>query len=183
LQIIAFFTFTPDLLVSDGYSMSLAGLLASIPMWPGIILSPIIGYVIHKSKNDHKIMIMVISTLAVAFFLFWFPWVTGWIGWIILLMPLTGIAINMMPTPVNTIVSEVVKPEKLGLGFGIMTTCLNTGILAGPAIVGLVRDITGSYPISYIVMSVFALAVIFFLFALNRLRRSQNRMKDQMRPG
>jgi len=36
------------------------------------------------------------------------------------------------------------KPENLGLGFGIISTCMGVGITFGPYLTGLFRDITGS---------------------------------------
>jgi len=66
-----------------------------------------------------------------------------------------------------------VNPKSLGLGFGIITACLNIGVLAGPYFTGLARDFTGNYGLSFQIMALFAVlqAITIGLFALLKLKK------------
>jgi OFA family oxalate/formate antiporter-like MFS transporter len=41
-----------------------------------------------------------------------------------------------------------------GLGYGVLASMLNLGVLFGPAVGGIVRDVTGSYLASFIMAGV-----------------------------
>ena len=43
------------------------------------------------------------------------------------------------------------------MAFGILSSCLNVGILLGPFLVGYLRDLTGSYRLGFISMAGFSL--------------------------
>jgi MFS family permease len=66
---------------------------------------------------------------------------------------------SLVPTPVFTLVREVVRPQHLGMGYGILSTCLNLGILIGPVTSGIVVDLTESYPAGYALMGAFSFMV------------------------
>ena len=83
-----------------------------------------------------------------------------------------GVAQAMVPPPIFALTPEVISPERLGLGFGIISTCLNLGIVVGPAAAGLLKDVTGSYQASYALMSGFAL-MITLLMIISRRRHNQ----------
>jgi len=163
--VISLFTFTPDFLQTIGYSVASAGLVTSAVMWTSLVMSPIVGYVI--DKIDRKLAIVAIGGLALAILVVLVPTATGWM---LVLMLLIGIAQTMVPVPIFALPPEVTSPERLGLGFGILATCLNLGIVLGPTTVGLIRDVTGSYPASYALMAGFALLVTMAMLILGRMR-------------
>jgi len=163
--IIALFTFTPDFLQTTGYSIASAGFVTSAVMWTALVVSPIVGYVI--DKIDRKLAIVTIGGVALAILVLLIPTATGWM---LALMLLIGIAQTLVPVPIFALPSEVTSPERLGLGFGILVTCQTLGIVLGPATVGLVRDVTGSYPASYALMAGFALLVAPVMVILGRMR-------------
>ncbi|MFC1860838.1 nitrate/nitrite transporter [Chloroflexota bacterium] len=160
---ITFITFTPDLLNTAGFSISSAGFLTSLIVWPALVISPLIGYVM--DRVDHKRTIVVTGSLAMAILMLWTPHATGWILALILLI---GIASNIVPPPILALPSETTSPERLGLGYGIFSTCLNVGLFIGPASAGFVKDITGSYQTSYALMSVYALVIIPVILLIRR---------------
>jgi predicted MFS family arabinose efflux permease len=45
------------------------------------------------------------------------------------------------------------------MGYGILSTCLNLGILIGPVASGMVVDLTESYPAGYALMGAFSFMV------------------------
>jgi MFS family permease len=160
-SVISLFTFTPDFLKASGSSVASAGFVTSAVMWPAVILGPAIGYLI--DKIDRKRTIIAIGGISLAVLTFIVPEA---IGWMLLMMLLIGVVQTLVPTPIFALPPEVTTPERLGLGFGIVSTCLNIGIVVGPAAVGLSRDITGSYQASYALMAGFALLVTLAMIVL-----------------
>lgn len=159
--VISLFTFTPDFLQGSGFGIASAGFVTSVVMWPAILLSPVVGYVI--DKIDRKLSIIAIGGLALAIFIVIIPTATSWI---LALMLLVGVAQTLVPAPIFALPTEVTSPERLGLGFGIISTCLNLGIVAGPVAVGVIRDVTGSYQASYALMAGFAFLIILAMITL-----------------
>ena len=161
--VISLFTFTPDFLRAEGFSVASAGFVTGAIMWPAILLSPIVGYVIDKVGRKRTIIAIGGLTLAVLVVL-----IPEAIGWILVLMLLIGIVQTLVPVPIFALAPEVSSPERLGLGFGIISTCLNLGIVIGPAGAGIVRDIYGSYQASYALMAGFAILVALAMVVLSR---------------
>jgi predicted MFS family arabinose efflux permease len=159
--VISLFTFTPDFLQGSGLSIASAGLVTSAVMWPALLLSPIVGYVI--DKIDRKRSIIAIGGLALSILIVMIPTATSWI---LALMLLVGVAQTLVPAPIFALPTEVTSPERSGLGFGIISTCLNLGIVAGPVAVGVIRDVTGSYQASYALMAGFAFLIILAMISL-----------------
>jgi predicted MFS family arabinose efflux permease len=171
--VISMFTFTPEFLQGSGLTIASAGFVTSAAMWPSIVLNPVVGYVI--DKIDHKRDIIAIGGLALAIFIVMIPTATSWI---LALMIIVGIGMVLIPGPLYTLIAEVVSPERLGLGFGIFNTCLNLGVVAGPIAVGVVRDVTGSYKVSYALMTGFAFLIILAIITLRwRQKHSFNNPK------
>jgi MFS family permease len=162
--IIALFTFTPDLLRTSGLTLASAGFFTSLVMLPALILSPVVGYLM--DKIDGKRSIIMIGALGLAASIIWVPAAAGQM---LLWMVLIGIAQACVPAPVFALIPEVTDAQRLGLGYGILSTFLNIGIVVGPAVVGLVRDMSGNYQASYTVMSAFALLIAVAMFLLRRV--------------
>ena len=163
--VISLFTFTPDLLKASGFSIATAGFFTSLVMWPGLVLSPVIGYII--DRIDRKRSIIAVGGLALAALMVWVPTAAGWV---MALMLLIGVAQALVPTPIFALPPDVTTPERLGLGFGIISACLNIGIVVGPALAGLMKDVTGSYQASYALMSGFAVLIVPAMVILARRR-------------
>ncbi len=164
--VISLFTFTPSFLKATGFSVASAGFVTSAVMWPALVLSPVVGYVIYKINR--KRTIIAIGGLALAIFMMLVPTATGWI---LALMLLIGVAQTLVPAPIFALSPEVISPERLGLGFGIISTGLNLGIVAGPIAAGVIRDISGSYQASYALMAGFALLITLSMVILRWKQR------------
>jgi len=159
--VISMFTFTPEFLQGTGLTIASAGFVTGAVMWPSIVLSPVVGYMI--DKIDRKRAIIAIGGLALAIFIVMIPTATSWI---LALMILVGIAQVLIPAPIFALITELTSPERLGLSFGIFITCLNLGIFAGPVAVGAIRDVTGSYQASYALMAGFAFLITLSMIIL-----------------
>ncbi|MDP6587349.1 MAG: MFS transporter, partial [Anaerolineales bacterium] len=152
-SVISFLTFVPDFFISKEHSIGYAGLLTSLTLWGALGISPMLGRLIDKVGNN-DIFIMVGGTLiATAIYLvtrstdYLFP------------MIVMAIAVSFLPVAVISLPSKILKDENLGLGIGILYTVNSIGVVFGPYIAGLARDITGSYEISFIFLSTLALLI------------------------
>lgn len=163
--VISLFTFTPDLLKTAGFSIATAGFLTSLVMWPALVLSPVVGYII--DRIDRKQTIIAVGGLALAALMVWVPTAAGGV---VALMLLIGVAQSLVPAPIFALPPDVTTPERLGLGFGIISACLSIGVVVGPAVSGLMKDVTGSYQASYALMSGFAVLVAPAMLILARRR-------------
>ncbi len=164
--VISLFTFTPDMLKAAGFSIGSAGFITSAVMWPALVLSPVIGYIIHRIGR--KRTSIAAGGAMMAILLLWVPSATHWV---LLLLLIMGIAQAMVPAPIFALTPDITKPERLGLAFGIVSTCLNLGIVVGPFVVGLAKDLTGSYRTSYVLMSGFALMITVSMIVLGLRER------------
>jgi predicted MFS family arabinose efflux permease len=153
-SVISLFTFTPKFLNTSGFSLASSGFLASLAMWPQLITNPAVGFLI--SRKGCTKAIMALGGLSLGIFIILVPFS---IGWVALSLLLVGIVMSFVPTPVFTIVREVVRPQHLGMGYGILSTCLNLGILIGPVASGMVVDLMESYPAGYALMGAFSFMV------------------------
>jgi predicted MFS family arabinose efflux permease len=149
--VISFSTFAPDFFVAKGYSIGFAGFVASLLMWGALALSPVIGYVVDKVSNNDLFIGAGGLLIATAMYLvtrstdFVFP------------MVVMAVAVAFIPAPVFSFASKILEPKNLGLGFGILATVSNIGMLFGPYVAGLVRDKTGSYELSFVFLAMLAL--------------------------
>ena len=163
---ISFLTFAPDFFISKGYSIGFAGFLASLPMWGSLSLSPIIGRLVDKVGNNELFIGVGGIIIATAIYL-----VTRSTNFL-LPMVVMAVAAAFVPAPVFSFPSKILKPENLGLGFGILTMLSGLGMSFGPHIAGLVRDKTGSYEMSFIFLSILALLIAITALILRiKLRR------------
>jgi MFS-type transporter involved in bile tolerance (Atg22 family) len=67
------------------------------------------------------------------------------------------VGVAFVPAPVFSLLPKISRPENLGLSFGILSMFASMGMLFGPYVTGLLKDKTGSYEVSFIFLSVFAL--------------------------
>ncbi|MGA2613990.1 MAG: MFS transporter [Spirochaetia bacterium] len=160
-SIISLFTFTPTFLVGLGFSPKRAGATTSAVMWLPLVLSPATGLLIDRIGGKRTMIASAGVALAVLIAL-----VPGAAHWMQTLMLLIGVAQTLVPSPVMALAPDVVPKERLGVGFGIISTCFNLGILIGPALLGWARDVTGSFSLSYALMALLSLLIAFVVIGL-----------------
>jgi len=170
---ISYLTFGGDYYVSVGYSASYAGFLTSLLMIGSLFLSTFVGYFIDKVGNEEYFI--AVGSVALAFLLFLVP--RSGIN-PFLLGILIGIAAPFIPAPVFSLVPKLLPPKQRGLGYGILSTCLNFGVLIGPLLVGLFYDLTQSYLYGFNLMAVFALSTaviaIFLSYTCKSVQKDKN---------
>lgn len=161
---ISFLTFAQDFFVAKGYEVASASFLSSIVMMGSLFLSPLVGYLVSKFGKEE--VFVAAGGLVLACLLFY---ISMFISPILLLI-FIGLFVALIPAPIFSLPSKIVKLSHLGLAFGILTTCLNVGILAGPYLAGLAKDLTGEYNVSFYLMSFFAILQVFSILLLHLLK-------------
>lgn len=169
-SVISVFTFAPDFMVRSGLDLRTAGFNTSLVMMSSLALNPFIGHLL--DRVGHKETFIGVGGLSMAVLLLLIP---GGINWIVPLIAVFGVAQALVPTPVFSLVPDVMSPERLGVGFGVLYTLMHSGVLIGPYLVGLSRDMTGSYQVGFGVMSLFALLLTLNVALLWGVRRAKRR--------
>jgi MFS family permease len=164
---ISFVTFSSDFFVAKGYEIGSASFMSSIVMTGSLFLSPLIGYFVYKFGREE--IFIGVGGVILAVLIFFLPTSSSFIPILVLI----GIFAALVPAPIFSLPPKIVNPKSLGLGFGIITACLNIGVLAGPYLTGLARDFTGNYSLSFQIMALFAVlqTVTIGLFALLKLKK------------
>lgn len=135
-----------------GVPKSYADFLASMLMIPTIFICPFVGYVSDRIQKRKIIITSGLFGISLAFFCIPFSF-----GIFVLLSTLfLGIMASFIPPPIFALSPEVLR-ENVGMGFGVLNTCLNLGIASGPMLTGIIRDLSQSEFISYMTMASFSI--------------------------
>jgi len=148
---ISYLTFGADYYQSTGYTVGYAGFLTSLLMVGSLLFSPLVGLLTDRVGKEECFIIG--GSIAIGFLLFSVPR-TGLNP--LLLGGMIGFFAAAIPAPVFSLVPKYISLAQAGLGYGILSTCLNIGILIGPLLVGSSYDRTESYLSGFNLMTLFA---------------------------
>jgi len=159
---ISFTTWGPKLF-KDFWMMASAhaGFLASMLMI-GALITPLTGYVSDRLEKPR--MLIMISALGTAFSLFLIPNFSGLI--LFLVVAFLGLVAAFIPPATFALPPEVLDQHNIGLGYGVLNTCANVGVIGGPLIVGVVIDLTHSVTIIFYTMAIFAILSLLLAIGL-----------------
>lgn len=169
---ISYLSFVGDYYISVGYDLSYAGFLSSLLMIVTLFLSPVVGYLTDRYGRDEYFMLF--GSMAVAF-LFWLVPRTALNPFYLGIM--IGIAASCIPVPVFSLLPNYFTPERMGLGYGILATLLNIGVLIGPFLVGYFYDRTASYLPGFNLMALFMVLAVFisgYLVVISQRQRHRD---------
>ncbi len=166
-SVMSLFSFAPDYMVSRGLALQTAGFYTSLVMAGSLFLSPIIGY--GADRYGHQEAFIAAGGLGMAILLLLVP-ADG--SHFALLMVAIGILAAFVPAPVYSRAAQVVSQERLGRAFGLIAMLNNVGVFVGPQLVGLSRDVTGSYRAGFGLMALLAASAAMTGIVL-RMRRRQ----------
>jgi len=168
--LISYFTYAPDYFVTQGEDIAKAGRLASYPMWGSIILTPIVGILI--DRIGRKWLFATVGCSGIASLLYLMP---GFTSHTAILAISIGLFTAMLTPAIYSLPAELLPDRMTGFGFGIIGTSFGIGVSLGPLIVGSLRDATGNYLWSFVVMATFAaLGVIPMLLLKRQLGKTRN---------
>ena len=164
----SFATFAPNLFLQKGYTIEQNGLLIGIPLLGSLLFSAPIGYLVDRFKHQEWFIGMGAIALAILTLCFNFS------SSFLLLVILMGIFSAMIPAPIYSLPPAILKPENVGLGFGVISTCSSIGLFVAPYFVGKTRDLTGTNSGSFFLISFFFFLVLISIFFTHRLSKSAN---------
>ncbi|MCX7845116.1 MAG: MFS transporter [Dictyoglomaceae bacterium] len=145
---ISFLTFAPDFFISKGFSYSFSSSMSSFYMI-GALFSPIIGFFLDKTKKPQLFI------FTGALFLSLFLTVIYYSSFPLIFIIVAGFFSTLLPPSVFYLLPKLTN--RFGLGYSVLSSLINLGILLGPAIIGFAKDISGDYFSSFISMSFFIL--------------------------
>ncbi|MEN2983666.1 MAG: MFS transporter [Dictyoglomaceae bacterium] len=144
---LSFFTFAPDYFVLKGYSENYAAFISSLYML-GSFLSPVLGYLLDVASKPF--LFILIGSILLSFFLTLIYFISS--PFIVIL---SGISAVLVPPTVFYLLPKFTK--NLGMGYSILNIFVNFSTLISPYLIGYAKDVSGSYFISFILMSLFVL--------------------------
>ncbi|MCX7942628.1 MAG: MFS transporter, partial [Dictyoglomaceae bacterium] len=144
---LSFFTFAPDYFVLKGYSENYAAFISSLYML-GSFLSPVLGYLLDVASKPS--LFILIGSILLSFFLTLIYFISS--PFIVIL---SGISAVLVPPTVFYLLPKFTK--NLGMGYSILNIFVNFSTLISPYLIGYAKDVSGSYFISFILMSLFVL--------------------------
>lgn len=163
---ISYLSFGSDYYMSAGYDANYAGFLTSLLMIGALIFSTIIGYL--TDKFDREEFFIIFGSIILAFALFLIP--RAGIS-PLLLGIIIGVSAAFIPSPVFSLVPKILSSSQAGLGYGILSTCLNIGVLIGPFLIGLSYDKTSNYILGFNLMAVMSLISVLFAIVFRILSK------------
>ena len=159
---ISFATFAPNFFFQKGYTIEQGGFLTGIPLLGSLFLSAPIGYLIDRFR--HQEWLIGIGGIALSILALSFNFSSSFL----LLVTFMGIFSSMIPAPIYSLPPEILKPENVGLGFGVISTCSSLGLFLSPYLVGKVRDLTGSDLGGFYSISLFFLLTTISIVLIHR---------------
>jgi predicted MFS family arabinose efflux permease len=133
---IAIPSFAPDLITSNGYTVTVAASMVSMTTWIGILSVQLGGYISEKLGRPNIILVTCFVGISIGMGLlpyFSYPMVVFiWLGFIF--GPPAGI---IMALP-----AEVLHPENRAAGMGLFFSCFYGGMMALTSLAGYSRDLT-----------------------------------------
>lgn len=144
-----------------GFSPVQADFLAGLIMLLAFT-TPLTGYLAGRLGRQRLLILLSLVGIVGCFLLL--P-VAGSTLTVVLLVIL-GLFAALAPPCIFTIPPELVGQENAGLGFGVLNTALNLGVVFGPLLVGLVLDTTHSETAVFFTMGLFAVLGALFVYTL-----------------
>jgi MFS family permease len=152
------------------HMFSTAGGITSIIIFSSMILAPFAGRLVDKVGRRATFMIvgsllMIPCHLAMGLTRIYpaYP------------MILLGFAFVLVPAAMWPSVPLIVRSERVGTAFGLMTAIQNIGLGLFPLLNGLLRDTTGSYVASQVMFASLGLVGLVFALLLKRADKREGR--------
>lgn len=129
-----------------------ASLLASGLMFAAIPFVPLNGWFSDRVGRRKPFLVVGSFLMAVALF------ASGYaVGAALVISVLgLGVAASMVPPVVSTLPAEVLEPDVVGTGFGVLALCLNIGVAVAAPLLGYFIDVTNSLVLSLAGIAMFS---------------------------
>jgi len=161
-----FFSFAPAFYQAEGVSEAQAGLLASLPMLPSLLLAPLFGWI--SDRIGLRWLFVVVGSLGAAAVLLILPLDDlGGVFYPLLL----GLFLALMVPTIYSMPADLLPPERLGLAYGLLSMAFGVGGLSGSLLVGMARDWSGDYQWGFQWMALLSLLAAGAMVRVWRLQR------------
>jgi MFS family permease len=159
--------FAPAMLVTRGFTLGHAGLVASLAIWVSIVSVPLGGLLSDRSARPNA-MILLGCGVGAALIL-WLPMMPSAMLGLLLL----GAAAGAVPGALTSLLPRALEPERLAVGLGVSYTTFYLVMAAGQPAAGLARDLTGdpAAPVFFAAAAMAATALGLGVFRLIERRR------------
>lgn len=142
----------PTILVEQGWAQSIAGLIAALWSFTGILGAVLSGTISDKTGKRKPLVLLAGALTALAFILSSYAVFSGNYFLLIILLPIGGFAAYMGSPQVYIWAADEVGAKNVGTANGFILAC---GFLIGgslfPLIVGVFKDMSGTYTVGFIV--------------------------------
>ncbi|MDQ7076202.1 MAG: MFS transporter [Gammaproteobacteria bacterium] len=139
-----FFSFAPAFYQSEGLGEASAGLLASAPMLPSLLLAPLFGWL--TDRFGFRWLFVLLGSVGAALVLLILPLHDlGGLFYPLLL----GLFLALMVPTIYSMPPELLPAESLGLAYGLLSMAFGVGALLGALTVGWARDGSGDYQLGF----------------------------------
>lgn len=135
----------------------LAGLIMLL-----LFTTPLAGYL--SGRLGVRRPLILISTLGMVVMLALIPGVNGMA--LVATLVVLGLFVALAPPAIFSLPPVLVGQENVGVGFGVLNTGVNMGIVVGPLIVGASLDLVHSQQVPFLIMSFFSLVAAFLTYLL-----------------
>jgi len=143
---ISFLSWAPRLFQKyKGLDTVYASVLASALMFAAMLFVPLFGW--FSDRVGRRKLFLVVGSFFMAFALIASAYATGFA--LLISVAFLGVAAAMVPPIVSTLPAEILEPEVVGIGFGVMAVCLNIGVALAVPLLGFFVDVTESLTLSF----------------------------------
>jgi predicted MFS family arabinose efflux permease len=167
---ISFATFAPTFFILNGYTIEQSGFLIGVPLLGSLFLSPLTGYLVDQLRQQK--WFIGVGGLALSLLVLFFNFNASFLFLVICM----GIFSALIPSPIYSLPPEILSPENVGLGFGVISTCSSAGLFFAPYLVGKTKDLTDPFDPSFVLISLFFLLTAVSIFFIHRCP-GQNRVR------
>lgn len=150
---ISFLSWAPSIFHNyRGLDLVNASLLASVLMIAAIPFVPFFGWLSDRIRR--RKLFLVAGPFLMALALVSSAYSAG-LG-LVVSVAFLGFAAAMVPSVVSAMPVEILEPEAVGVGFGVMAACLNIGVSLAAPLFGYLFDVTGSLEVSFVGIAAFS---------------------------
>ena len=137
--------------LAKGIAVPLGSLLVSLTMLMAIPISPIGGWLADKVRPRKLVYAFPLLVLAILYPSI--PYIP--FSMFLVMMLIIGFFNNIVPPAATADVAEVAGPEATSIGFGIVTTMVNIGIMVSSPLFGFIYDTYGSWNLCFLSLAIY----------------------------
>ena len=151
-----------------GVSREMAGFTSSFITFAAMFGTPLFGLYIDKSGRRASLMMLGSLLLVPVYLMLYYTRLHPLVP-----MVMMGIAFSLIPAAMWPSVALIVKQERLGTAYGLMTMIQNMGLAGFNLLIGAVNDATGSYGPGMWIFSTLGFLGILFAILLKRADKKE----------